>query len=137
VFRLLDQLGLLKTQLVPVQLIPARDQSIIRIGTLKDHETPLSVVQIESCFAEPGAVIPPQLTSHFQVSFRDGTWDRVREGQPDVVIAKADFLDLNRLEVLARQAQTHHLALGEATLKQLGSSQLPLDALEEILAAEA
>lgn len=134
VLGLLDQLGLLKNRAIPVQLIPAHDPAVIRIAVKSPTEVPLSVDQIAQHFTNPQKTIDPMLTSYFEVRFSDETWGRVRKGQPDVVIARPDFLKLERLSQLQQQAKSSSLRLDELTQKSLDHIHISRDELEAMLA---
>jgi hypothetical protein len=83
--------GLLKSEMIPVQLIAAHKPEIILICTLTSDEAPLAIEEIEACFVDPSKAIPI-CSSHFQTRLSNGNWVRLQEAQPDVIIAKADFL---------------------------------------------
>jgi len=93
--KLLGERGLLKEVYVPVQLIPAHDTEVVRIGTLSQEEQPLSIQEIERCFKEPTKVIP-LCTSHFQTKLADGDWQRLQFSQPDLVGKRDDLIEDKR-----------------------------------------
>lgn len=96
---ILDRLHLLKSPIIPAQLLPVRED-IIRIETTKidgsplsSRQKPLTITDIESYFPYPDRTIPPTITTRFEVKFHDGSYDRVRNGQPDVVVSRLSLLE--------------------------------------------
>lgn len=89
--RRLDAQGLLKSKIIPVQLIPARNKDVIRIITLNPEDMLFSAEEIEACFSERTKFMPWS-TSHFQAQLKDGSWLRLRECQPDLLIGKLELL---------------------------------------------
>jgi hypothetical protein len=78
---LIDQ-HVLKTSLIPVQIIPAHDSSMIRVGVSSEDEQPLTVAEIEGCFTSKSLIIPANSTAHFQALLSDGSWKRLKYSQP-------------------------------------------------------
>jgi hypothetical protein len=89
--RLLDEEGLLRSRYVPVQVMPAHDQSVIRISTRDLDDPALQVKDIERHFVVPGSVIST-INSYFETKLKDGSWVPLSEAQPDVLIPKKMFL---------------------------------------------
>jgi len=83
----LDNQGKLKSRFLPVQIIPARNQSIVKIKVDDPKEEIWTIEQIESCFKEKEKTMQDSKnTSHFEIAFMDGVWRRIREAQPDIYI---------------------------------------------------
>lgn len=138
---ILDNMGLLKTPNIPVQFVPARQSDIIRMVTseigdrpLAPGEQPLGISDIEDCFRHAAQTIPPNLTVHFDVRFQDRSFNWIRLGQPDVVIARSDWLkeqyDLHKLSqiIAVRQFQPDQAGVALAELSSAvghGASLLP------------
>jgi len=92
VLRLLDVQGRLASPYIPVQLIPAHDpQLICRMHIDDPSKEPLPLTVVESCFAGPLKIIPV-INSCFAAKLTDGTWVRVRDAQPDVIIPNHSLL---------------------------------------------
>lgn len=96
--RLLDMQGYLRSPYIPVQLVPAHDAELIyRIHIDDPAKEPLPLSVVENCFAEPMNIIPV-INSCFTAKITDGSWVRVRDAQPDIVISKDNLLSFWRKE---------------------------------------
>lgn len=95
--KVLDRLGLLKDKYIPVQIIPGRKPEVAAIKTLNDTDVPWTIKEIEACFTDKNKTLELDNTSHFEAAFSDHRWRRVREAQPDIVISKEDFIEVDRL----------------------------------------
>lgn len=102
---ILNDLNLLRSAIIPFQLVPGRLMNIVRIGTLNPNEKPLSIEEIEDCFGNRYKVIPPS-TSHFQIRLTNNRWARLREGQPDMVISLEDLIDLDEYQKIKARPET-------------------------------
>lgn len=91
---MLGDQGLLRNVFIPVQLIPTHDNEIIRVGTIDQNEEPLSVAEIEACFADPLQSVPI-CSSHFQTKAADGHWYKLDHIQPDLHIEKDVLLNVD------------------------------------------
>lgn len=89
---ILGEQGLLHEPIIPVQIIPGRQPSLVRLATMHAGEEPLPITAIEACFADPGAAIPRAGTTHFQAHLNDGQWLRLAQSQPDIVITRDDLV---------------------------------------------
>ncbi|HSW79565.1 MAG TPA: hypothetical protein VLG47_02195 [Candidatus Saccharimonadales bacterium] len=123
---LLDKLGLLRTATIPVQVIPVRDYDLVRFITknigshLGNHDVQqLAIADIEACFYRHNTAIPENLATMFEVRFYDGTYDRIKLGQPDIVIDRSDLLknvlDLDKLTERVEDLESRRLNLPSET----------------------
>lgn len=90
--RVLNEEGKLRESMIPVQIIPGRQPNLVRIATLDEKETPLTINEIENNFTVEQSVIKKISTSHFQGKLSTGGFARIRETQPDMIVDKIVLL---------------------------------------------
>lgn len=96
----LSQKGLLKSPVIPVQLIPAHDTDVVRCTILPlvdgeailANEKPMLVEAVEAYFKNPHETIPVDYTTRFQARLKSGEWMWIRESQPDIIIGVEDLI---------------------------------------------
>ncbi|MBI4004683.1 hypothetical protein HY358_00940 [Candidatus Roizmanbacteria bacterium] len=103
--KLLDCLGLLRDKFIPVQIIPGRKPELVTIKTSNKADIPWTIEEIESCFTDENKAFELTNTSHFEAAFSDNVWRRVRESQPDIVISKEEFINIDKLRELTRNLE--------------------------------
>ncbi|MEK9156982.1 MAG: hypothetical protein AAB448_02520 [Patescibacteria group bacterium] len=93
VFKLLKLIGILKHDLIPVQLVPIHS-NVIFTATSDPTKAPVPIETVKEINSTPGQTLSNQSPSHFRVRFKDGSDSRIREGQPDIIIDLNELLNL-------------------------------------------
>jgi hypothetical protein len=103
---LLDIQGLLRSPYIPVQLIPAHNAELVsRINVTNPHDKPLSLAEVESCFADPNRVVSVA-SSCFMARLTDNSWIRIRDAQPDITISRGNLMHKTPLSALSLENNT-------------------------------
>ncbi len=97
--RILSSLSLLNLSIIPVQIIPARDSSVVKIAVNKQKENIITLADIEKCFPVPEKIMLPSTTT-FKVKLSTDEWVRLRDGQPDVLIPPTQLFNYQKLRQL-------------------------------------
>jgi hypothetical protein len=99
--KLLDERRLLRSPLIVVQLIPAHDTRVVRINHPDPSQTPVDIAEVETCFETQANVITP-CDSYFEARLQDGSWVKISDAQPDIVIASQELLRRRRNGLIGR-----------------------------------
>lgn len=91
ILKILRILNLLRSDKIPVQVIPVR-HDFIRTSSLDPAQDPLSIDEVQARNLAPQLDLD-QSHTFFEVSFKDGSYARVREGQPDIAITRENLID--------------------------------------------
>jgi hypothetical protein len=87
--RSLSERGRLREPVVPVQLMPAHDETRVRYLVLSGEQLPLE--KVEEIFKAPGHNLPVT-TTRFLTLMKTGDWAYVQDAQPDLLIEPAELL---------------------------------------------
>jgi len=105
-FKILRILEVLNFDLIPAQLIPI-PSNLVYISSLFRFFKPIPISKIQKINSSPGKTLSHRSPSHFRIKINDGSNVRIRDGQPDVIIPRAELLDLENFDasIIERKAQ--------------------------------